>query len=124
MTIHFTNYPLQTGASLFTFLHLSPPPSTSCPAIPPPVEPLWEYSKSEASSLGTPAGAWEAGADYLVTDDWEAYERYEGEIREGWEVVGSVNALGGVGRGGRRGRWGVEIRWARKIAILGRVGLS
>lgn len=117
MMIHFTPYPLQTGATLFAFLHSGPPVSTVYPALPPPLEPVWKYSKSEDPALSTPEGAWISEVDYVVTDDWGLYESWKGDEGEGWQVIGSVDGLNGVGRGGK---WGVEVRWGRKVAILGR----
>ncbi|OCF33338.1 hypothetical protein I316_05080 [Kwoniella heveanensis BCC8398] len=144
ITIHFPSYPLQTGATLFTFLHerprqglTSPVTATSgastisspwaYPAFPPPLEPRWIYSKSESEEYSTPNGLWNSDVDYVVTGNWAEYGIIEGDDeasgsaadRRRWRLVGEVHGLDGVSRGGK---YGVEIRWARKLAILGRVG--
>lgn len=115
--IHYTNYPLQTGATLFTLLHSpSLTSSSSYPALPPPIEPVWTYSKSEDPDLATREGAW-TEVDYVVTEDWKGYESWTGDGGEKWRVVGGVEGLEGVRRGGR---WGIKVRWGRKVAVLGR----
>lgn len=105
--VHFTTYPLQTGASLFTFTH-SP---TTSPAIPNAQEPRWVYDKSEDEALTTPSGAEEAGVDWhvFVTEDWKAWE---GKV---WRLETTIQGLEGVSRGGK---WGVAARWGEKIGIL------
>ncbi|WVF70624.1 hypothetical protein IAT40_005416 [Kwoniella sp. CBS 6097] len=170
MTIHFPSYPLQTGATLFTFIHERPrrPVQTGSsrtttidttidrasiyspytyPAFPPPREPRWIYLKSESEEYSTPAGLWKSDVDYVVTGDWTGFgipdsnrdsdsdssndiearaaaatggQAVGGTSAKGkWELLGEVHGLDGVGRGGK---YGVEIRWARKLAILGKVG--
>jgi alpha-1,6-mannosyltransferase len=106
--VHFTTYPLQTGSSLFTFLHS--PPSAS-PAIPPPRSPEWIYDKTEDLALSTPGGAAEAGVewDVLVTDDWAIWEG------KGWKLASIIEGLEGIERGGK---WGVRVRWGEKIGVL------
>ena len=117
VTIHCSTYPLQTGATLFTFIHSSPAPSSLLQAIPPPLEPTWVYSKSEDPDLATPGGAWDAGVDYLVTEAWAAYEAWRGDGGERWKLEQVVDGLEGVRRGGK---WGIEVAWGRKIGILRR----
>jgi len=117
VTVHFSSYPLQTGATLFTFLHSESPPNPSRSAIPPPLKPIWQYDKSEDPIFATPEGAWWQSADYLVTEDWERYEGWVGKERERWQVVGRLDGLGSIRRGGK---WGFEVGWERKIGILGR----
>jgi alpha-1,6-mannosyltransferase len=108
VTIHFTTYPLQTGASLFTFLHSSP---ISSPAIPFHPGAVWEYDKSEDSALITPGGAEEASVDWdvLVTEDWKTW------VGKGWKVAETIEGLEGFGRGGK---WGVKVKWGEKIGVL------
>ena len=123
--MHFSSSPLQTGASLFTFAHSSDPvPSSRIPCFPRSTLPTWTYLKSEDPALVTPEGAWAEGVDYVVTDDWAAYEGWKGvngDQGKGWEVVGEVEGLVGFSRGGK---WGAEIRWGRRIGIVGRKGSS
>ena len=105
--VHFTTYPLQTGASLFTFTHS---PSSSL-AIPPQQGLVWVYDKSEDRSLTTPGGAEEAGVnwDVLVTEDWKDWEG------KGWKLAQTIEGLDGVERGGR---FGVRVKWSEKIGLL------
>ena len=112
MTIHFTSYPLQTGASLFTFIHDSRP--VWSPALPPSEGPTWVYDKSEDPALVTPQGAKEAGVewDLLVTDKWEEWDG------RGWTVVRKIEGLAGIERRGKL----LGPRWEDKIGILEREG--
>ncbi|WWD17880.1 hypothetical protein CI109_102324 [Kwoniella shandongensis] len=113
VTIHFPSYPLQTGSTLFTFLHQSLNATTHLGPFPPFPEqnqPHWTYSKSEDESMSTSEGIWASGVDFVVTEDWTAFG-------EQWEEVGEVKGLDGVGRGGK---FGVEVRWDKKLAVLGR----
>lgn len=107
-TIHFPSYPLQTGSTLYTFIHANVPQALAFPAQ---EDPEWVYSKSEDVALLTPAGAAAAGVDYVVTSDWETFAGAQ------WKVVGSIDAYDGVRRGGK---WGVYVATARKLAILHR----
>lgn len=109
MIIHFTTYPLQTGASLFTFLHADTVSSSH--ALPSQQQPVWTYDKSEDPALNTPGGVEEAGVKWgvLVTDDWGLWEG------KGWEVVETIAGLAGVER---RGKWCIGVKWEEKIAIL------
>lgn len=104
--VHLTSYPLQTGASLFTFTHS---PSTSL-AIP-NGGPGWTYDKSEDQALTTPGGAEEADVlwDVLVTEDWKVWEG------KGWELAETIEGLEGIERGGKLG---LRVRWGQKIGIL------
>ncbi|RXK35039.1 hypothetical protein M231_07692 [Tremella mesenterica] len=128
-TIHFSSYPLQTGASLFTFLHTSPHggvfPSTS--------QPLWVYSKDETPSLLTAQGAWDAGIDYMVLGVKEGESMVNDHV--GWEKVGSVRGFEGIKWTGKwdgklgtcaekgvesSGGWGIKVDRGDKVIILGR----
>ncbi|KAL7424772.1 Dol-P-Man:Man(7)GlcNAc(2)-PP-Dol alpha-1,6-mannosyltransferase [Cryptotrichosporon argae] len=103
--IHYHNLPLQTGATLFTFTHA---PSSS-PAFPEPLEPAWEYSKTEDAALVDPAVAAEA-FDVVVTElAWEG---------AGWERVGAVYGVEGMGRGGK---WGIEVKWTTRLSVYRRL---
>jgi alpha-1,6-mannosyltransferase len=86
--IHFSPYPLSTGASLFTFIHapissasssqtstdisqydnatVSAESSFGMTLYTPLNGPIWEYSKDEDPALLTPRGAADAGMDYVV----------------------------------------------------------
>lgn len=109
VTIHFTSYPLQTGASLFTFIHDSR--WAWSPALPSPEGPVWVYDKNEDTSLVTPEGVREAGVewDVLVTEDWTTWEG------RGWKVVRRIEGLAGLER---RGKFGLGVKWEDKIGIL------
>ena len=111
MTIHFTTYPLQTGASLFTFIHSDP--LAISPAMPHPQTPGWIYDKAEDPNLFTPGGAEEAGVDWdvMVTDDWKGWEG------KGWKLASTITGLDGVERGGQ---FGVKAKWGEKIGVLTR----
>jgi alpha-1,6-mannosyltransferase len=111
VTIHFTTYPVQTGASLFTFTHSDP--SAISPAIPRPHSPAWIYDKAEDPSLSTPGGAAEAGVewDVLVTEDWKAWEG------KGFKLASTIRGQQGVERGGQ---FGIRVKWGEKIGILTR----
>ena len=109
ISIHYTNYPLQSGASLFTFLHLP----HSSHAVP-PAEGIWTYSKSEDPALQTPDGALDAGLDYVVLDagmvhDWTS----SGD----WTVMGSVDGFGGWRR---REKWNIDLEREAKVYLVGR----
>ncbi|WVQ85565.1 hypothetical protein IAT38_007731 [Cryptococcus sp. DSM 104549] len=115
--VYFPSYPLQTGASLFTFVHQEVESGKHLgPFAPFPAqrEPVWVYSKSEDEVMSSALGVWDSGVNYVVTGDWEAFLD-DGGYR--WEVVGEVEGLDGVGRGGK---YGVQVNWARKLAILER----
>ena len=112
ITAHFTNFPLQSGASLFTFLHLP----DSSPALPSPLQPEWKYSKSEDPLLQTPWGTWASKIDYIVTDD-RGFTEWRKTDGEGWAEVGSVAGIAGWSRGGK---YGIRLGWDKKIIVLGR----
>ncbi|WVR05888.1 hypothetical protein IAU60_002914 [Kwoniella sp. DSM 27419] len=114
ITVHFPSYPLQTGATLFTFLHQASPLDASAwpnPALPAHQTPAWIYSKSEAEEYATPATLRETQVDYVVTEDWQSY------VEGGWDVIDEITGLDGVGRDGK---YGVTVKWGRKLGILGR----
>ncbi|KAK8865936.1 hypothetical protein IAR55_001085 [Kwoniella newhampshirensis] len=122
VTIHFPSYPLQTGSTLFTFLHQQLNTTSHLgPFSPFPEQrqPYWIYSKSEDEIMSTPQGIWASGVDYVVTEDWEAFLGSDAteSARGSWEQVGEVKGLDGVGRGGR---FGLEVRRGSKLAVLGR----
>lgn len=106
VTIHLTSYPLQTGASLFTFTHL---PSSSLAIPEGGLE--WKYDRSEDPALTTPGGAEEAGVDWdvLVTEDWKVWEG------KGWKLAETVEGLESVERGGK---FGLRVRWNKKLGFL------
>ena len=89
------------------------------------MEPSWIYSKAEDSDLNfsSPDGAWRGGVDYVITEDWGLYERWEVKgdqgQRKGWDTVGGVEGLERVRRKGRRG---LEVQWAKKVGVLKRKG--
>ncbi|WRT64150.1 uncharacterized protein IL334_001079 [Kwoniella shivajii] len=124
ITIHFPSYPLQTGSTLFTFLHQYQLNSTThigpYPPFPNQKEPKWIYSKSEEETFATPEGLWENNVDYVVTEEWDKYLggiESGNEGRNSWKMVGEIEGLDGVSRGGK---YGLKVNWARKLAILGR----
>ncbi|WWC58720.1 uncharacterized protein I303_101264 [Kwoniella dejecticola CBS 10117] len=122
ITIHFPSYPLQTGSTLFTFLHQQLPSSTHIgpySPLPEQKEPVWVYSKSEEAELSHPQGLWDSNVDYMVTENWDTFLDSEA-ISHKWEIVSEINGLEGVGRGGK---YGVQVRWGRKLVVLGRNGL-
>lgn len=146
VSVHYTSYPLQTGASLFTFLHSyvlnledsqqNDKSLTSLlnrwPPFPTPVYPGWRYSKSEDPILLTPHGAWNGNFDYLVVESIEAARYLDAESLEDkadglgsdgreikWDVVAGIEAFDGVSRSGR---FGIELKRDRKIVVLGRSG--
>lgn len=114
-TIHFQSYPLQTGSSLFTFLHHDLP---SSPAFPPALPPAYKYSKDEDPSLRSPLGAWKAGLDYIVTPFWtEFIESRNGETPM-WRVITGIDGFSGVALGGK---YGIQVKLDRKVALLKRI---
>ncbi|WWC66278.1 uncharacterized protein I206_100179 [Kwoniella pini CBS 10737] len=119
ITIHFPSYPLQTGSTLFTFIHENIPfASYQGPygLFPKQKRPIWIYSKSEDEEFSTSDGLWNNDIDYVVTGDWNNFLDSEGEAKK-WEIVSEINGLEGVSRGGK---YGVNVRWGRKLVILGR----
>lgn len=114
-TIHFHSYPLQTGATLFTFLGSSDTPaSLAFPAQ----DAKWVYSKSENPALQTPQGAWLGDIDVVVTPYWRDFVEAEIDGHKMWQVVGDADGFDGVKFGGK---WGVEVRTSRKIGVLRRL---
>lgn len=122
--IHFSPYPLSTGASLFTFLHSSPSLSSTdnttwTTVLHTPPGPAWVYSKSEDPALITPQGASQAGMDYVVlgaeelpAGGWlgDAGKEY------GWEVRRRIEGYDGLKRKG----WRVGVGMGDKVVVLGR----
>ncbi|ODO07261.1 hypothetical protein L198_00840 [Cryptococcus wingfieldii CBS 7118] len=108
--IWFPSYPLQTGATLFTFTHdhAAGQGLAFWPALPAAEEPRWVYDKSEGVNLSN--SEWMDGVDFVVTGDWA------GLTEDGWEMVAEVGGLEGVGKA--PGQYKVEARWGRKLAIL------
>jgi alpha-1,6-mannosyltransferase len=112
-TIHFPSYPLQTGASLFTFTHERYSPTLGFPRQ---QEPNWVYSKDEDPALLLPEGAAGAAIDYVVTPDWENF------AASGlWKEVASIDAYAGIRRGGK---YFVEAVSDKKLAVLRRADLA
>ncbi|ORY32271.1 Alg9-like mannosyltransferase family-domain-containing protein [Naematelia encephala] len=121
ITIHFTSGPLQTGSTLFTFLHASPGPDNAWPypAFPPPRTPEWTYSKSEAAEMQTLEGLWQSNVDYIVTDDPSALIESELPGRS-WKLAAHVGEVGETRLdlpGIKKGR---TLRWGSQLAILAR----
>lgn len=114
-TIHFSSYPLQTGASLFTFLH-SPSEGVS----PPRLSPTWTYSKDEDPRLLTPSGAGVAGLDYLVLNSQEARPFVESPGNE-WDLVREIEGFVSVSFD-RRDSWGVSLKREALVAVVGKRG--
>ncbi|BEI83850.1 hypothetical protein CcaverHIS002_0404540 [Cutaneotrichosporon cavernicola] len=97
--IHLHSYPLQTGASLFTFLRSD----ITSAAFPPPQDVQWTYSKSEDPALQTPQGAWLGDLEAVVTERWREFS--EAEI-DGHRIMG---------------KGGIEVRTSPKIGLLRRL---
>ncbi|WVW82300.1 hypothetical protein I302_104306 [Kwoniella bestiolae CBS 10118] len=118
--IHFPSYPLQTGSTLFTFLHQHFPINATShigsfgySPFPEQKEPIWAYSKSEDESYSTPEGLWDNGIDYVITEDWDRFVDLDGR----WGIVDKIQGLDGVGR---KGKYGLEVRWGKKLVMLAR----
>ncbi|CAK9787343.1 hypothetical protein CC85DRAFT_327138 [Cutaneotrichosporon oleaginosum] len=112
-TIHFHSYPLQTGASLFTFVR----GKHASPAFPAPVDVQWVYSKSEEPSLQTPQGAWLADLDAVVTERWREFAGAEIDGHKMWALIGACDGFDGV----HFGKEGVQVRTSPKIGLLRRL---
>ncbi|WWC86248.1 uncharacterized protein L201_001121 [Kwoniella dendrophila CBS 6074] len=116
-TIYFPSYPLQTGSTLFTFLHQSSsiPNTPLGPYSPFPKQkkPYWVYSKSEDESYSTPNGLWENQIDYVVTENWNQFLESDNQ----WEIVDQIEGLDGISR---RSKFGLQVKWDKKLAIVGR----
>ncbi|WVN85423.1 uncharacterized protein L203_100569 [Cryptococcus depauperatus CBS 7841] len=121
--IYFPSYPLQTGATLFTFLHdqmvNGTMESNLCSvAFPTPKEPRWVYDKREDNQMQSPEGVWLSGIDYVVTEEYSKFL----ELEDNWEVVGAVDGLDKVGK--LPGQFKVQATWGRKLAVLKRRNLK
>lgn len=93
--IYFPAYPLTTGASRFTFTHAADDSKGNTwlpPPFPPPLQPIWEYSKTENPDYETPMGARQGEFDYVVTEHWEEFE--ESGL---WSVAEQIKAFQGFG---------------------------
>ncbi|KAE8539940.1 hypothetical protein D1P53_003878 [Cryptococcus gattii VGV] len=117
-SIYFPSYPLQTGATLFTFIHdhsvdgnghLGP-----WSAFPEAKEPRWIYNKSEDKMMEDPLSIWEGGIDFVVTGDYDQFLALPNK----WVEVASVEGLDSVGR--KPGTYRVEAKWGRKLVVLQR----
>ncbi len=107
--MHYTAYPLTTGASLFTFTHSDLAASAGrWHALPPAQEPVWEYSKNEDPALLTQQGAAAERFDYVVLQAGMDAEW----TRAGWGMARRIEAFDGVSRGGK---YLVAPRWAEKV---------
>lgn len=95
-----------TGASSFTQLYAPP-------------RGRWEYNTTESPDLVTPQQIWNAGFDYVVTDELGAY-RDTVLSSDGWRwtQVRAVEAFAGVER--RKGVPPVGIRWREEAGVFAR----
>ncbi|KAJ9098442.1 hypothetical protein QFC20_005961 [Naganishia adeliensis] len=98
--------PRMTGASSFTQLYAPP-------------RGRWEYNTTESLNLVTPQQIWDAGFDYVVTDELEAYRDTPlSSNGQRWTQVRAVEAFAGVER--RKG-----IKWREEVGVFARPeGLS
>lgn len=95
-----------TGASSFTQLYAPP-------------RGRWEYSATESPDLVTPRQIWEAGFDYVVTDELDAYrDTVSSKDGERWACVRTVEAFAGICR--RKGWPPVRIRRREEVGIFAR----
>lgn len=103
--------PRMTGASSFTQLYA------------PPLW-RWEYNTTESPDLVTPQQIWDAGFDYVVTDELQAYRDTPlSSNGRRWTQVRAVEAFAGVER--RKGIPPVGIRWREEVGVFARPeGLS
>lgn len=117
-SIYFPSYPLQTGATLFTFIHDHSVDGTGhlgpWSAFPEAKEPRWIYNKSEDKMMEDPLSVWESGIDFVVTGDYDQFLALPNK----WVEVASVEGLDSVGR--KPGTYRVEAKWGRKLAVLQR----
>jgi alpha-1,6-mannosyltransferase len=111
--IHLHSYPLQTGASLFTFLRTD----AVSPAFPAPVDIQWTYSKSEDPALQTPQGAWLGDVEAVVTERWREFADAEIDGHRMWALIGACDGFDGV----QIGKEGLQVRSSRKIGLLRRL---
>jgi hypothetical protein len=93
-----------TGASSYTQLYAPP-------------RGRWEYNTTESPDLVTPQQIWDAGFDYVVTDELQAYrDTVLSKAGEHWVQLRAVEAFAGVGR--RKGLPPVGIRWREQVGIF------
>ncbi|BEJ14670.1 hypothetical protein CspHIS471_0404370 [Cutaneotrichosporon sp. HIS471] len=111
--IHLHSYPLQTGASLFTFLRSD----ITSAAFPPPQDVQWTYSKSEDPALQTPQGAWLGDLEAVVTERWREFSEAEIDGHRMWALIGGCDGFDGVSMG----KGGIEVRTSPKIGLLRRL---
>lgn len=117
------NLAVQTGSSLFTFVHQPVPSPHSrfdllLPAFPVPDSGLgWRYLKGQEEVMEDPEQAYRTNVDYIVTEDWDSFESWHDAQGRGWEVVAGIDGYGGVQR---TGKLGLSIRWERKLAVVAR----
>lgn len=96
--------PRMTGASSFTQQYAPP-------------RGRWEYNATESSDLVTPQQIWDAGFDYVVTDELETYRNtVPSKAGEHWTRLRAVEAFAGVSR--RKGLPPVGIRWREEVGIF------
>ena len=91
--------PRMTGASAYTYAYAPP-------------HGRWEYNTTETDALETATQVWDAGFDYVVTDEMSAYD----DVR--WEKVRGVEAFAGVER--RKGLVPVGVRWREVMGVFAR----
>lgn len=97
-----------TGASLFTQLYAPP-------------RGQWDYNTTESPDLVTPQQIWDAGFDYVVTDELELYaDTPVSSAGDGWYLVRAVEAFAGVER--RKGFPPLGIRWREEVGVFARPG--
>ncbi|KAL0252632.1 hypothetical protein I308_102024 [Cryptococcus tetragattii IND107] len=117
-SIYFPSYPLQTGATLFTFIHDHSVDGTGhlgpWSTFPEVKEPRWIYNKSEDKMMEDPLSVWESGIDFVVTGDYDQFLALPNK----WVQVASVEGLDSVGR--KPGTYRVEAKWGRKLVVLQR----
>ncbi|KGB77541.1 alpha-1,6-mannosyltransferase [Cryptococcus deuterogattii 99/473] len=117
-SIYFPSYPLQTGATLFTFIHDHSVDGTGhlgpWSAFPEAKEPRWIYNKSEDKMMEDPLSVWKSGIDFVVTGDCDQFLALPNK----WVEVASVEGLDNVGR--KPGTYRVEAKWGRKLVVLQR----
>ncbi|OWZ30790.1 alpha-1,6-mannosyltransferase [Cryptococcus neoformans AD2-60a] len=118
-SIYFPSYPLQTGATLFTFVHAHSVDGTGrglgpWSAFPEAKEPRWIYNKSEDKMMENPISVWKSGIDFVVTGDCDQFLA----LPDKWVEVASVEGLDSIGR--VPGTYRVQAKWGRKLTVLQR----
>lgn len=118
-SIYFPSYPLQTGATLFTFVHAHSVDGTGrglgpWSAFPEAKEPKWIYNKSEDKMMENPISVWKSGIDFVVTGDHDQFLA----LPDKWVDVASVEGLDSIGR--VPGTYRVQAKWGRKLTVLQR----